>query len=201
MLLEAEAAGWGASGRNGGFLDASLTHGLANGAARFPRELDALEALGRENIAGMKADLARHAIDAAWEEQGLLSVATQPHELAELADEVAALRRYGWEAEVLDRDAVRAEVASPTYLGAVQQHTGVALVDPGALALGLRRAAIALGVRLYERTPVRAGDGRRADHALRQRPRARGCCSPPAPIPRSRARSGGSSRPSTTTRS
>ncbi len=155
VLLEAEAAGWGASGRNGGFLDASLTHGLANGAAHFPRELDALEALGRENIAGMRADLARHAIDAAWEEQGLLSVATQPHELAELADEVAALRRYGWEAEVLDRDAVRAEVASPTYLGAVQQHTGVALVDPGALALGLRRAAIGLGVRLYERTPVR----------------------------------------------
>ena len=46
VLLEAETAGWGASGRNGGFVDASLTHGLLNGAARFPRELDALEALG-----------------------------------------------------------------------------------------------------------------------------------------------------------
>jgi glycine/D-amino acid oxidase-like deaminating enzyme len=154
VLLEAEAAGWGASGRNGGFVDASLTHGLLNGAARFPRELDALEALGRENVAGLKADLARYAIDAAWEEHGLLSVATQPHELSELAREAALLRRYGWDAEVLDRDAVRAEVASPTYLGAVHQHTGVALTDPGALALGLRRAAIALGVRLYERTPV-----------------------------------------------
>jgi glycine/D-amino acid oxidase-like deaminating enzyme len=154
VLLEAEAAGWGASGRNGGFLDASLTHGLANGAAHFPRELDALEALGRENIAGMKADLARHAIDAAWEEHGLLSVATQPHELAELADEVAVLRRYGWEAEVLDRDAVRSLVNSPTYLGAVLQRTGVALVDPGALAMGLRRTALELGVRLFESTPV-----------------------------------------------
>ena len=28
VLLEAETAGWGASGRNGGFVDASLTHGL-----------------------------------------------------------------------------------------------------------------------------------------------------------------------------
>ena len=74
--------------------------------------------------------------------------------MGELAQEAALLRRYGWEADVLDRDAVRAEVASPTYLGAVHQHTGVALTDPGALALGLRRAAIALGVRLYERTPV-----------------------------------------------
>ena len=55
---------------------------------------------------------------------------------------------------MLDRDAVRAQVTSPTYLGAVWQHTGAALADPGALALGLRRAALALGVRLYERTPV-----------------------------------------------
>jgi glycine/D-amino acid oxidase-like deaminating enzyme len=154
VLLEAETAGWGASGRNGGFVDASLTHGLPNGAARFGQELEALEVLGRENLEGLKADLARLRIDAAWQEAGLLSVATQPHELAELDEEAALLRRYGWAAEVLDRDAVRAQVASPTYLGAVLQRTGVALVDPGALALGLRRSALALGVRLYERTPV-----------------------------------------------
>jgi flavin-dependent dehydrogenase len=36
LLLEAETAGAGASGRNGGFVDASLTHGLPNGAGRFP---------------------------------------------------------------------------------------------------------------------------------------------------------------------
>jgi glycine/D-amino acid oxidase-like deaminating enzyme len=158
VLLEAETAGWGASGRNGGFVDASLTHGLPNGAARFPRELDALEAAGRANFDGLKADLAALRIDAGWEEHGMLSVATQPHELAELDEEVALLRRYGWEAEVLDREAVRARVDSPTYVGAVLQRTGVGLVDPGALALGLRRAAIALGVRVHERTPVvRAG--------------------------------------------
>jgi glycine/D-amino acid oxidase-like deaminating enzyme len=68
--------------------------------------------------------------------------------------EAALLRRYGWEAGVLGRDAVQAQVASPAYLGAVEQRSGVALVDPGALALGLRRAALGLGVRLFERTPV-----------------------------------------------
>jgi glycine/D-amino acid oxidase-like deaminating enzyme len=158
VLLEAETAGWGASGRNGGFVDASLTHGLLNGAARFAAEQDALEALGRANLEDLRADLARHRIDAAWQDTGMLSVATRPHELAELEEEAALLRRYGWEAEVLDRDAARAQVASPTYLGAVWQHTGVGLVDPGALALGLRRAALALGVRLYERTPVRRAE-------------------------------------------
>jgi glycine/D-amino acid oxidase-like deaminating enzyme len=154
VLLEAETAGWGASGRNGGFTDASLTHGLVNGAGRFPRELDALEAAGRANLDAFKADLTALEIDAAYTEPGLLSVATQPHELDDLDEEVALLGRYGWRAEVLDRDAVRAQVASPTYLGAVLQHDGVGLVDPGALALGLRRAAIALGVKVFERTPV-----------------------------------------------
>jgi glycine/D-amino acid oxidase-like deaminating enzyme len=161
VLLEAERAGWGASGRNGGFVDASLTHGLPNGAARFPRELDALEAAGRTNLTELKADLAELAIDAAWEEPGLLSVATRPHELAGLDEEAALLRRYGWDAEVLDRDALRAQVDSPTYLGAVLQRTGAGLVDPGALALGLRGAATRLGVRIHERTPVaRAAPGR-----------------------------------------
>jgi len=154
VLLEAERAGFGASGRNGGFVDASLTHGPANGAARFPGEIETLERLGRENLAGMRTDLERHGIDAAWQEPGTLGVATRPHEVPELAEAAALLRRFGWDAEVLDRDAVRAEVASPTYLGAVWQRTGVALVDPGALALGLRRTALALGARLYERTPV-----------------------------------------------
>jgi glycine/D-amino acid oxidase-like deaminating enzyme len=160
VLLEAETAGWGASGRNGGFVDASLTHGLPNGASRFAAELEALEAAGRANLAELKADLERHGIDAAWEEPGLLSVATQPHELTDLHEEAALLRRFGWAAEVLDRDATRGEVASPTYLGAVHQRTGVGLLDPGALALGLRRAALALGVRIHERTPVtRAAPG------------------------------------------
>src|SRR4051812_7775495 len=152
VLLEAETAGWGASGRNGGFVDASLTHGLPHGATRFPRELDALEAAGRANLEGLAAELPPLRIHAAWEQNGLLSVATQPHELAELDEDVALLRRYGWDAERLDRETVRALAGSPTYLGAVLQHSGVGLVDPGALALGLRRAALELGVRIHERT-------------------------------------------------
>ena len=140
--------------------------------AASPRELEALEAAGRANLAELKADLERHRDRRRLEENGLLSVATQPHELADLDEEAALLRRFGWDAEVLDRDAVRAAVASPTYLGAVLQRTGVGLVDPGALALGLRRAALGLGVRLYERTPVACGhaeaDDPRRDGARRR---------------------------------
>ena len=43
-------AGWAASGRNGGFCSASLTHGLANGLERFGPEMPVLDRLGRENL-------------------------------------------------------------------------------------------------------------------------------------------------------
>ena len=39
LLLEGRRAGWAASGRNGGFCSASLTHGLANGLDRFGAEM------------------------------------------------------------------------------------------------------------------------------------------------------------------
>src|SRR5215470_15594720 len=42
VLLEARTAGWAASGRNGGFCSASLTHGLGNGLERFPAEIPLL---------------------------------------------------------------------------------------------------------------------------------------------------------------
>ena len=52
VVLEADTCGYGASGRNGGFLLSSLTHGLENGLARFADEMEALERLGFENYAG-----------------------------------------------------------------------------------------------------------------------------------------------------
>src|SRR5680860_1006165 len=43
IILEAKVAGFGASSRNGGFCDASLTHGLFNGMARWKDELETLK--------------------------------------------------------------------------------------------------------------------------------------------------------------
>ena len=53
VVLEAETVGFGASGRNGGFCQASLTHGLANGIRHFPDELAILEREGLANLAGL----------------------------------------------------------------------------------------------------------------------------------------------------
>ena len=45
VLLEAARIGWAASGRNGGFCEASLAHGYDNGASRWPDEIERLEEL------------------------------------------------------------------------------------------------------------------------------------------------------------
>jgi glycine/D-amino acid oxidase-like deaminating enzyme len=133
IVLEATRCGSGASGRNGGFLEASLTHGLANGLSRFPDEMGQLEALAAENFNGLRDDLTRHGINCDYETPGVLTVALEPRELDELREEVELARRFGHDVELLDADGVRAQVNSPTYLGAVWDRSGSALVHPDAL--------------------------------------------------------------------
>jgi glycine/D-amino acid oxidase-like deaminating enzyme len=153
-VVEAGRCGEGASGRNGGFLDASLTHGLANGLSRFASEMETLERLGAENFAGLRTDLETHGIDCEYELTGTLEVALEPYQAETLLEDAELERRYGHDAVVLDADAVRDEVGSPTYLGGVWLRDTTALVHPGKLGDGLRRAAIAAGVQLFEHSPV-----------------------------------------------
>ncbi|MGB7685016.1 MAG: FAD-dependent oxidoreductase [Solirubrobacterales bacterium] len=156
LLVEAGRIGGEASGRNGGFVDSSLTHGIDNGLARFADEIETLERLGEENFAGMRADIERHGIECAWGEGGGIGVALEPHELEALAEAVPVLRRFGHDVELLDGAAVRAEVDSPTYLGGLWDRTGQALVDPARLADGLLAAALRAGVRVHEHSSARA---------------------------------------------
>jgi glycine/D-amino acid oxidase-like deaminating enzyme len=161
VLVEGDRCGWGASGRNGGFLEASLTHGLANGVSRWPGEIERLLELGRENFAAIRRTLEQRGIDAAWEESGLIEVATRPHEVAWVEEAANTARAYGEDVVLLDRDAMRAEVDSPTYLAGAWQRGSSATVDPARMVWGLRGAGLEEGVRIHERSPVRrlAPDG------------------------------------------
>ena len=156
VLLEGRTVGWAASGRNGGFCAASLTHGLRNGADRFAGEIDVLERLGRENLTGIEETLQRHGIDCDWEHTGELTVATEPWQLDGLRDLPALAKRHGGDVRLLDRDQVRALVDSPSYVGGVLDPGGAALVDPARLAWGLKAACLRVGVRIFEHTHVDA---------------------------------------------
>src|SRR4051812_11200449 len=78
VLLEGSRIGWAASGRNGGFCAASLTHGLGNGVARWPKEMPQLQRLGHQNLDGIAETVARYGIDCTFERSGSLDVAVAP---------------------------------------------------------------------------------------------------------------------------
>jgi glycine/D-amino acid oxidase-like deaminating enzyme len=154
VLLEADRCGWAASGRNGGFCAASLTHGLANGVERFPDEIDTLERLGRDNLDAVETAVARWSIDCGFERTGELSVATEGYQVAALLAAAEQARGHGHEPIFLDREEIRSEVHSPTYLAGLWDRRGCALINPARLAWGLRRACASAGVRIYEHSPV-----------------------------------------------
>jgi glycine/D-amino acid oxidase-like deaminating enzyme len=154
VVLDAVRSGWAASGRNGGFCSASLTHGLANGIERFGDEIDTLEKLGQRNLDEIEAAIGRYGIDCDFRRTGELSVATAEWQLDGLREGYDQARRFGGDAVLLDGDEVRDEVASPTYLGGLWSRDSCAIVDPARLAWGLREACLRLGVRIFEGTVV-----------------------------------------------
>jgi glycine/D-amino acid oxidase-like deaminating enzyme len=165
VLLEGRRIAWGATGRNGGFCAASLTHGIANGLERFGAEIGTLERLGRRNLDEIEQALTRYGIDCGFARTGELSVATAEWQLAGLEEAAAAALNFGDDVRLLDAGQVKAELNSPTYLGGMWDRSGCATLDPARLAWGLRRACLQAGVRIYEHTPVRGikADPRRID--------------------------------------
>jgi glycine/D-amino acid oxidase-like deaminating enzyme len=151
------AGGLAASGRNGGFCEASLTHGHENGASRWPKEIDTLERLGRQNLDEIERTVADLGLDVQFERTGELAPAIEEHQLAWLDD---------WRAEAaddpdvvyLDEEAVRASVNSPTYLAAIWEKRSSALVHPARLAAELARACEERGVEIFERSHVTSLD-------------------------------------------
>ncbi|MEV0256345.1 FAD-dependent oxidoreductase [Streptomyces sp. NPDC050732] len=156
VLVEGREAGWAASGRNGGFCAASLTHGIGNGLSRWPGEIAKLEELGARNLDEIEAAVKRYSIDCDFERTGEIDVATEPHQLTELREMYEEMAEHGLAggAELLDADALREQVDSPTFLGGLWDRDGVAMLHPAKLAWGLKRVCLEKGVRFYEHTPA-----------------------------------------------
>ncbi|WPO88884.1 FAD-binding oxidoreductase (plasmid) [Herbiconiux sp. KACC 21604] len=151
ILLEANTIGSAASGRNGGFVEASLTHGEENGALHFPKEQQLLERLGNENFAAFAATLDTYDIDAEYEAEPTLTVATEPHHVPELRSSSEAAGGV-----YLDKPELDSYGASPLYRAGLLTKRGNALVNPAKLVWGLAATAERLGVKIYEHSIARS---------------------------------------------
>ncbi|TFD89907.1 NAD(P)/FAD-dependent oxidoreductase [Cryobacterium serini] len=153
VLLEARTVGWAASGRNGGFCEASLTHGDENGRRRWPEEIDRLTELGQENLDEIEHAVASLGLDCDFERTGAIDLAVEEHQVQWLREENTDDNTV-----FLDAAALQAEVASPTYLAGVWHRRSNALVHPGKLAAELARVASNLGIEIFEHSLVQALD-------------------------------------------
>lgn len=150
VLIEADEIGAAASGRNGGFCEASLTHGEPNGALRWPNEMEQLTQMGLENLDGIADAVLRYGMDCDFERNGILAVAVEPHQVAWLEGEQPSAHSSGY----LDQTAVQLEVKSPAFLAGVWERGACATIHPAKLALELARVITELGATIYEHTSV-----------------------------------------------
>jgi glycine/D-amino acid oxidase-like deaminating enzyme len=150
-LLEAQSVAWSASGRNGGFVESSITHGETNGRLRWPKEYSQLEQLGIENLDQLEQTVTELKIDCDFRRTGSFNAAVEPYQERKLLaldpDEIAPAR-------VLNREEAQAEVNSPVYRAAWFDPRTNACVHPARLAFGLATAAVNAGVEIFEHTPV-----------------------------------------------
>ena len=156
-VVEAEHAGFGASGRNGGW----LTGGFAWSHDRYLQTSDAAavramvralsgtvdEITSIAQSAGIEANI-RHTQE--------LLVATNPAQLARLKDEQTTRIHWGESnIHMIDAAELAARIAIPNAQGALVV-PNVARIQPAKLVLGLARLVESLGVKIYERTRVTA---------------------------------------------
>jgi glycine/D-amino acid oxidase-like deaminating enzyme len=156
-VVEAEIAGYGAAGRNAGFVSAGIAgeahvYAKRRGAESVIRAerafIDAIDVVG--------AVVAEEGIECGWHKGGSLRVATSPAQLARVAESLAGRRARGLgEADV--RPLTAAEIRERVLIhgvlgGSYTPHC--ARVDPARLVRGLAVACERRGVAIAERSPA-----------------------------------------------
>jgi glycine/D-amino acid oxidase-like deaminating enzyme len=156
LLVEAETAGFGASGRNGGW----LTAGIALGPTELARRTS--PGVARRTIETMRATVdevvrfcEEEALDVHLRRGGVLRVARGPHERPQLLAGHEAFAALGLEdgISLLDADALAERLQVAGAVGALHDRHG-AVLHPGRLVRGLARRVEAAGGRIVERTRV-----------------------------------------------
>ncbi len=173
-VIERETAGFGASGRNGGWCVA-LLHGLAEFFARDPQGGAALREAIKASVDEVGAVCQVEGIEADFHKGGGLVVATNAQQAERLRAGLEIEREIGWTEEDiywLDPDALTARIRASSNCGGTF-NTNVAAVNPAKLVRGVADAAERRGASIYEQTTALAVEpGRvRTSHGTVRAPR------------------------------
>jgi glycine/D-amino acid oxidase-like deaminating enzyme len=156
-VLEAEVAGFGASGRNGGWCSALYPVSLSTlarecGADQAVRQYRAMQA----TVAEVGRVVASDQLDADWALGGTVTLARSDPQSERAREEVDEARLFGFgpdDLELLDAKAASKRLNATSVLGGVYT-PHCAAIHPAKLARSLARRVEQLGVTIYEHTAV-----------------------------------------------
>ncbi|CAN5559795.1 FAD-dependent oxidoreductase [soil metagenome] len=155
-VLEAEIAGFGASGRNGGWCFSGFPLSPSELTGRYGRDTARAISLAMyDSVDDVGAVCEREGIDAHYEKGGELEIARAVHELEHLEEMYEEFRSIGLEDhyEMYDAGQTVERVQVAGAVGSFWNREGAA-VQPARLARGLARAVERHGGTIYEQTRV-----------------------------------------------
>lgn len=164
-VFEAEQVGYGASGRNGGWLSAMPPGNRATFARASGGGIEASRALQREFVGGVDAVLdilKAEGIDADQHKGGALVAAHTEAGLGRLVARRDTDLKYGLtddESQLIDRDDFQGRInISTVHGGLFYKHC--ARIHPAKLVYGLADTLTSMGVRIYEASRVERAEGK-----------------------------------------
>jgi glycine/D-amino acid oxidase-like deaminating enzyme len=167
-VVEREIAGFGASGRNGGWCYPGFPVSVSSLRERFGTET--ARAVTREMYATVdeiERVIVDEGIDAQWARGGALRLARGEHQRSSIEGAYQSLDAIGLadHYELLDATQVADRVSVTDAVGALYNPAGASM-HPARLARGLARAVERYGGTIYEQTPVVDYDTGRAPRLI-----------------------------------
>ncbi|WPE22280.1 FAD-binding oxidoreductase [Shinella zoogloeoides] len=158
VVLEAESIGFGASGRNGGF----VSPGYATGGEEIARvagkdKARQLHLLSMEGVEFIRDNISTLGIVDAKPQPGIMSVLRYDDGASLKAYAEQSLKEYDYRLEYMDRDEVRAVLKSERYFQALRNPNAFHM-HPLNYLRGIAREIERLGGRICEQSPVTSSD-------------------------------------------
>lgn len=150
VVLESAFAGFGASGRNAGYLAGSIGIEFELFLKRVgQQQATQIVSFYDAAVPFVEGKLAEYGIECDYRNSGIVRAAVHPSQEKKLRHDMATGLTLGSQTEFLDHAALRARGIPPAFLMGCYTPRGGTL-DPGKYVMGLRRAALRAGVQLFE---------------------------------------------------